>query len=158
MTKPPKIPESVLVVIHTAALDVLIIKRADLPGFWQSVTGAKDWLDEPLAATAVREVGEETGIVVGGEGVPPGALHDWRHQIEYSIYPQYRHRYAPGVTRNTEHWFSLEVPAGIAVTLSPREHTDYVWLPYREAAARCYSPSNSEAILQLQARLAARGT
>lgn len=132
MTKPPKIPESVLVVIHAAALDVLIIKRADLPGFWQSVTGAKDWLDEPLAATAVRE---ETGIVVGGEGVPPGALHDWRHQIEYSIYPQYRHRYAPGITRNTEHWFSLEVPAGIAVTLS-----------------------NSEAILQLPARLAARGT
>lgn len=156
MTKPPKIPESVLVVIHTAALDVLIIKRADQPGFWQSVTGAKDWLDEPLDATAAREVGEETGIVVGSAAVPAGALHDWRHQIDYAIYPHYLHRYAPGVTRNTEHWFSLEVPAGIPVTLSPREHTDYVWLPYREAAERCYSPSNAEAILQLPERLAAR--
>ncbi|KAF1016643.1 MAG: dihydroneopterin triphosphate diphosphatase [Burkholderia sp.] len=158
MTKPPKIPESVLVVIHTAALDVLVINRADLPGFWQSVTGTKDWLNEPLADTAVREVREETGIVVGGEGVPPGALYDWCHQIEYSIYPQYRHRYASGVTRNAEHWFSLEVPVGIVVTLSPREHTNYAWLPYQEGASRCYSPSNSEAILQLPARLAARGT
>lgn len=156
MTKPPKIPESVLVVIHTAALDVLVIKRADQAEFWQSVTGSKDAPDEPLAVTAAREVAEETGIVVGGAQVPPHALVDWRHQIEYAIYPQYLHRYASGVTRNTEHWFGLEVPAGIAVTLSPREHTDYLWLPYRDAAARCYSPSNAEAILQLPARMASR--
>ncbi|SMF98315.1 Dihydroneopterin triphosphate pyrophosphohydolase type 2 [Burkholderia singularis] len=156
MTKPPKIPESVLVVIHTRALDVLIIKRADQPDFWQSVTGSKDALDEPLALTAAREVAEETGIVVGSAGVPADALVDWRHQIEYTIYPHYLHRYAPGVTRNTEHWFGLEVPARIGVTLSPREHTDYLWLPYREAAARCYSPSNAEAILQLPQRIGAR--
>ncbi|WDD95269.1 dihydroneopterin triphosphate diphosphatase [Burkholderia sp. FERM BP-3421] len=155
MTKPPKIPESVLVVIHTAALDVLILKRADQPGFWQSVTGSKDWPDEALAHAAAREVGEETGLVVGSPGIPPEALVDWRHRIEYTIYPQYLHRYAPGVTRNVEHWFSLEVPAGAAVTLAPREHTDSLWLPYREAAARCFSPSNAEAILQLPARLAA---
>ncbi|KAF1025680.1 MAG: Dihydroneopterin triphosphate diphosphatase [Burkholderia plantarii] len=156
MTKPPKIPESVLVVIYTAALDVLIIKRADQPDFWQSVTGSKDTLDEPLAETAAREVAEETGIVAGTPAVPAAALVDWHHQIEYAIYPQYLHRYAPGVTRNTEHWFGLEVPAGVPVTLSPREHTDFLWLPYREAAARCFSPSNAEAILQLPARAAAR--
>ncbi|KVK84264.1 dihydroneopterin triphosphate diphosphatase [Burkholderia sp. MSMB1498] len=156
MTKPPKIPESVLVVIHTPALDVLVIKRADQPDFWQSVTGSKDALDEPIAQVAAREVAEETGIVVGSPGVPPAALVDWHHAIEYTIYPQYLHRYAPGVTRNTEHWFSLEVPGRVDVTLSPREHTDYLWLPYRDAAARCYSPSNAQAILQLPERLASR--
>jgi dihydroneopterin triphosphate diphosphatase len=153
MQKPPKIPESVLVVIHTPQLDVLIIERADRPGFWQSVTGSKDHLDEPFAETAVREVAEETGIVVGPGGVSGEALLDWRHEIEYEIYPVWRHRYAPGVTRNTEHWFSLEVPSGTPVTLSPREHVAYVWLPYQEAAERCFSWSNREAILQLPDRL-----
>ncbi|WP_322049373.1 dihydroneopterin triphosphate diphosphatase [Paraburkholderia sp. J67] len=154
MQKPSKIPESVLVVIHTPQLEVLIIERADRAGFWQSVTGSKDRLDEPFLETAVREVAEETGIVVGADGVPPQALRDWQHEIEYEIYPVWRHRYAPGVTRNTEHWFSLEVPAGTPVTLAPREHTAYLWLPFEEAAAKCFSSSNREAILQLPARLA----
>ncbi|CAN0623431.1 dihydroneopterin triphosphate diphosphatase [Burkholderia multivorans] len=152
MTKPPKIPESVLVVIYTPALDVLVIERADQPGFWQSVTGSKDALDEPLAVTAAREVAEETGIVVGSPGIPAGALADWQHRIEYNIYPQYLHRYAPGVTRNIEHWFGLCVPGRVDVTLAPREHVAFAWLPYLEAAARCFSPSNAEAILQLPAR------
>ena len=40
--------------------------------------------------------------------------------------------------------------------LSPREHTDYRWLPYAEAADLCFSPSNAEAVLQLpqQSRMA----
>ncbi len=152
MTAPPrpaKIPESVLVVIHTAALDVLLIERADKPGFWQSVTGSKDSLDEPLQETAVREVAEETGIVVGSAAVPLACLRDWGLRNVYEIYPVWRHRYAPGVTHNTEHVFGLRVPAGIAVTLNPREHLQHLWLPWREAADRCFSPSNAEAILQL---------
>lgn len=157
MQKPPKIPESVLVVIHTPQLEVLIIERADRPGFWQSVTGSKDRLDEPLVETASREVGEETGIVVGSRGVPVDALVDWHWQIEYEIYPVWRHRYAPGVTRNVEHWFSLQVPPGKEVTLSPREHVAYLWLPYEEAAARCFSSSNRDAILQLPERLREAG-
>jgi dATP pyrophosphohydrolase len=151
--KPPKIPESVLVTIHTSDLQVLLIERADRPGFWQSVTGSKDALDEPLALTARREVAEETGIVVGSPGVPEDALRDWRHAIEYEIYPQWRHRYAPGITRNTEHWFSLEVPRDIKVVLAPREHIAFAWLPYEAAAARCFSASNREAVLQLPMRL-----
>ncbi len=145
----PKIPESVLVVIHTPALDVLLIERADKPGFWQSVTGSKDTIDEPLLETCMREVGEETGIVIGSPSVPLASLHDWQLANVYEIYPVWRHRYAPGVTHNTEHVFGLVVPAGTPVTLSPREHLRFEWLPWREAADRCFSPSNAEAVLQL---------
>jgi dihydroneopterin triphosphate diphosphatase len=144
-----KIPESVLVVIHTEALEVLLIERADHPGYWQSVTGAKDRVDEPLVETCVREVAEETGITIGTPVVPLSTLRDWHMSSEYDIYPVWRGRYAPGVTRNTEHVFGLTVPAGIAVTLSPREHLRHQWLPYRAAAERCFSPSNAEAIRQL---------
>jgi len=154
MPKPPKIPESVLVVIHTPELDVLVIERVDRPGYWQSVTGSKDFAEEPLAATAAREVAEETGITVGSETVPQRGLIDWHHKIEYAIYPEWRHRYAEGVVRNTEHWFSLIVPHCMEVTLAPREHTAHLWLPFREAAAKCFSSSNREAILQLPERLA----
>lgn len=146
--KPYKIPESVLVVIHTADLDVLLIERTPNPGFWQSVTGSKDTVDEPLELTAMREVMEETGIKVA-----PDHLRDWQLSNVYAIYPVWRHRYAPGVTHNTEHVFSLEVPRDIAVSLAPREHSNAVWLPYRAAADKCFSPSNAEAILQLPWRV-----
>nr|WP_316643942.1 dihydroneopterin triphosphate diphosphatase [uncultured Roseateles sp.] len=144
MNLPPayKIPESVLVVIHTPDLQVLLLERADHPGYWQSVTGSKDALDEPLALTARREVQEETGIA-------DGELLDWQLSNIYEIYPQWRHRYAPGVVQNTEHVFGLCVPKACAVTLAPREHLAFQWLPWREAADRCFSPSNAEAVLQL---------
>ena len=144
-----KLPESVLVVIHTLALDVLLIERADKPGFWQSVTGSKDALDEPLVTTCTREVEEETGILIGSVEVPTAALTDWNLANLYEIYPVWRHRYAPGVTHNTEHVFGLTVPAGTPIRLSAREHLQWLWLPWREAADRCFSPSNAEAILQL---------
>lgn len=144
-----KIPESVLVVIHSADLHVLLIERADKPGFWQSVTGSKDAFDEPLQVTAVREVREETGIAIGSEQVPSTSLRDWQLSNVYTIYPAWRHRYAPGVTQNTEHVFGLCVPRDIAITLAPREHLQSCWLPWREAADHCFSPSNAEAILKL---------
>jgi len=146
---PHKIPESVLVVIHSPELDVLLIERARQPGFWQSVTGSKDHLDEDWTLTAVREVAEETGIVVGSPQVPHEALQDWALQNVYEIYPVWRHRYAPGVTHNTERVFSLRVPRNTPITLAPREHTQFAWLPWQEAADRCFSPSNAEAILML---------
>lgn len=149
MAKPYKIPESVLVVIHTPALEVLLIERADKPGYWQSVTGSKDHVDEALVDTCIREVQEETGIAIGSPAVPRSALRDWQLSNDYEIYPVWRHRYAPGVTRNTEHVFGLTVPTGTPVVLSPREHLRWQWLPWREAADRCFSPSNAEAVLQL---------
>ena len=155
-TRPHKIPESVLVVIHTPQLDVLLLERADAPGFWQSVTGSKDTVEETLVDTCVREVGEETGIVVGSAAVPLAALRDCELVNVYEIYPRWRARYAPGVTHNTEHVFALEVPAGTPVALAPREHVALQWLPWREAADKCFSPSNAEAILHLPRWLAAR--
>jgi dATP pyrophosphohydrolase len=149
LRRPPKIPESVLVVIHTAQLEVLLIERADRPGYWQSVTGSKDNVAEPLIQTAVREVAEETGITIGSAAVPLANLSDWGLSNVYEIYPVWRHRYARGVTHNTEHVFGLRVPRDIGVTLSPHEHLRHVWLPWREAADRCFSASNAEAILHL---------
>ena len=138
-----KKPVSVLVLLHTADLDILLLERARHPGFWQSVTGSQED-GESLLQTALREVREETGIAPKAPD-----LVDWRQSNRYEIFPEWRHRYAPGVTRNTEHLFSLEVPAETPVRLDPREHTASRWLPWREAAEACYSPSNAEAILML---------
>ena len=124
-----------------------MIERADRAGFWQSITGSLDRSDEDLAQAATREVFEETGIAV--DQLPADALRNLHHQIEYEIYPEWRFRYAPGVTRNTEHWFALQVPENTSIQLSPREHVAYDWLPFAEAAQKCFSPSNGEAILKL---------
>ena len=138
-----KIPVSTLVVIHTEALEVLLLERADQPGFWQSVTGSQH-AGEALRDTAIREVAEETGI-----DATRHRLLGWNLQNVFEIYPVWRHRFAPGVTHNTEHVFGLTVPAGTAVVLNPREHLRHAWLPWREAADRCFSPSNAEAVLLL---------
>ena len=143
--RPYKIPESVLVVIHTAALNVLLIRRADA-GTWQSVTGSKDFVGESWQDTAVREVREETGI---DALQAPCRLNDWALENIYDIYPVWRWRYAPGVSRNTERVFGLRVPDDLPIVLSPNEHTAHQWLPWREAADIVFSPSNAEAILML---------
>jgi dihydroneopterin triphosphate diphosphatase len=136
-----KLPVSVLVVIHTAALEVLLLERAAHPGFWQSVTGSLERLDEPFETAAAREVREETGIDVG-----EGRLRRWNLTNTFEVYAQWRNRFAPGTTHNTEHVFSLELPARRAVSLAPNEHLSYVWLPWREAAEKCFSWSNRDAI------------
>lgn len=142
-----KIPISVLVVIHSADGQVLLMERADAPGFWQSVTGSQE-ANETLKQTAVREVREETGLDAAGFELVP-----WGIENRYEIYQRWRHRYATGVTHNTEHVFGLRLPAPQPVTLAPGEHLRAVWLPWEQAAARCFSPSNAAAIRQLPARL-----
>jgi dATP pyrophosphohydrolase len=144
-----KIPESVLVVIYSNEMEVLLIERADKQGFWQSVTGSKDAIDEPLIETAIREVQEETGLQIGSERVPMENLHNWQLSNVYEIYPVWRHRYAPGITHNTEHVFGLLIPRDHPITLAAREHVQYQWLPWQAAAELSFSPSNAEAILQL---------
>lgn len=135
-----KTPVSVLVVIHTADGQVLLMERADAPGFWQSVTGSQDAAETP-AQTAIREVREETGL-----DASQFALTDWGIENRYEIYERWRHRYAPGVTHNTEHVFGLCLPSALPVTLAPGEHVQYRWLPREVAAKLCFSPSNAAAI------------
>jgi len=142
-----KIPRSVLVVIHTPALEVLLLERAPWPGYWQSVTGSVAREDEPLAETARREVQEETGIDAARH-----ALADWGIDNRYEIYRKWRSRYAPGVTHNLERVFGLTLPAPVEPVLAPAEHSRYLWLPWREAADKCFSWSNRDAILMLPDR------
>lgn len=137
---PYKTPESVLVVIHTPDLQVLLLERADRPGWWQSVTGSLEAGETPQQ-TAIREIMEETGI-----DARQYRLQDWGYSTQYEIYDCFRHRYAPGVTHNTEHVFGLLVADPINVTLAPREHLRYIWLPAQDAADKCFSPSNRAAI------------
>ncbi len=138
-----KTPVSVLVVIHTPDNQVLLLERADHPGWWQSVTGSQD-AGETLLETAIREVFEETGLEAMAF-----KLTDWGYFNEYEIFDCYRHRYPPGTTHNTEHVFGLELPAPVQVKLAPREHLNALWLPVPAAAEKCFSPSNAEAILKL---------
>ncbi len=143
---PYKIPVSVLVVIHTPDLQVLLLERADHPGYWQSVTGSCDPGETP-GQTAMREIAEETGL-----DASRFELTDWRQSHEFEIFAEWRHRYEPGVTRNTEHVFGLRVPSPLPVTLSPREHLAYRWLPWEDAAEAVFSWTNAAAIRELPRR------
>lgn len=145
-----KIPESVLIIIHTPELEVLLLERADHPGFWQSVTGSRDSYEEPLIETARRELFEETGLIAGGDKV--AELMDWGLEQVYEIYPHWRHRYPQGVTRNTEHVFSVCVDKACTITLAPREHLRFAWMTWEQAAERCFSWTNSTAIRELARR------
>lgn len=141
-----KTPISALVLIHTPDLQVLIMERADKVGYWQSVTGSVEG-DETPWQTAIREVQEETGL-----NALSFDLQDWHTSHVYEIYPHWRHRYAPGVTENTEHLFGLTLPSAIPVQLAPDEHTRYEWVDWREAATRVFSWTNVNAIKLLGER------
>ena len=143
--KPLKQPVSVLVVLHDGNGNILLIERADRAGFWQSVTGSIE-AGETLSQTALREVQEETGITLSD-----GQLHDWQQSRQYEIYPHWRHRYPPGITRNTEHVFSARIAPDTVIMLS--KETAFCWLEHTAAAETVFSPSNRQAILELAEHL-----
>ncbi len=142
-----KQPVSVLVVIHTADGQVLLIERADKAGYWQSVTGSREG-EESLRETACRELLEETGLDASQH-----QLSDWLLHNRYEIYPHWRHRYPDGVTHNDEYVFGLQLAQPLSVQLAPGEHTAQQWLPWQQAAELVFSPSNAAAIRLLPSRL-----
>ena len=144
-----KIPRSVLVVIHSAKREILLLERADVPGFWQSVTGSRDHMDESMRATASRELQEETGLDILSAGLD---LRDWNQMVTYEILPQWRYRYAPEVLYNREYQFDVRVPQSVKIRIATKEHLQFRWFGWREAMDRCFSPSNREAIRQLPDR------
>ncbi len=144
-----KIPISILALVYTTDLEVLLLERADYPGYWQSVTGSQEE-GETLVETARRELAEETGI----DALRYGDVIDWKMQNDFEIYRRWAYRYPPGTTHNTEHVFALAVPGHVPVRLAPREHLHYLWLPWRDAAARCFSWTNRAAIEALPTHVA----
>lgn len=142
-----KTPISVLVLIHTPDMQVLLLERADKPGFWQSVTGSIEADDPDLQATAMREVMEETGIDASKH-----SLTDWQYANEYEIYPHWRYRYAPSVSHNTEHQFGLMLASPVPVSLAVREHTAYVWVDWQDAIKQVFSWTNVDALERLAER------
>ena len=144
-TRSYKRPESVLVVVYTRAGQALMLRRADFPEFWQSVTGSMEWSDETPLATALRELREETGLVVAAD-----ALRDWHASNRYVLFPHWRHKYAPGTVENTEHVFSLELENEVPIVLTPAEHSEYVWMPLADAARLAFSWTNRDVLLALQ--------
>ena len=138
-----KNPVSVLVVVHDPDLNILLLERAAHPGYWQSVTGSQEG-NESLRDTAVREVTEETGIHCSA-----GQLTEWCVTNRFEIFAEWRDRYPAGITHNTEYVFSLCIPSGTAIATAPGEHRDHRWLPWRDAAAACFSWTNRDAILML---------
>jgi len=133
-----KRPESVLVLVYTQASEVLMLRRKYPNDFWQSVTGSLEKDESPQQA-AIRELQEETGIS-GYE------LNDCQFSQNFEIYAIWRDRYAPGVTENKEHVFSLVLPEKIDIQLDPREHEEHIWLSKQEATNLAFSHTNQEAI------------
>ena len=140
-TKTYKRPESVLVVVYALTGKVLLLRRADAPDFWQSVTGSLEWEEADPRQAAARELAEETGLDAAG-------LEDAGLTYRYAIMPRWRRRYAPEVKENTEHVYFLVLPAERDITLHPAEHAEYGWYAFEEAAAKVASWTNREAILK----------
>jgi len=130
----------VLVLVHDQNQHILTLQRQDDPGFWQSVTGSLEPEELPEQA-AHREILEEINVDIVGLGFNLVNLH---HTLQYEIRPQWRHRYPPGVTLNTEHWFALQISSQTPITLT--EHIAYQWLSQEQAITKMWSPSNRDVI------------
>ncbi len=135
-------PESVLIVIYTEDGEFLLLERRRPPGYWQSVTGSLEW-GELADAAARREVIEETGIT-------QGVLVNLQWTQVYEIMPAFGKVYAPGITRNLEHAFSLRLPRRVPVILSDSEHAQFRWASALDALDSVSSSTNRNVIAELR--------
>jgi len=85
-------------VILNRAGEVLVLERSDLPGVWQLPQGGIEPGEEP-AATARREVSEETGIPAAS--LEPIGCHP--HPLAYELPPA--RRTAKTGRGQVHHWF-----------------------------------------------------
>jgi dATP pyrophosphohydrolase len=131
-----------LIVIHTQGGEFLLLERRRPPGFWQSVTGSMEW-GEPADAAARREVIEETGI-------RQGVLVNLQWTQVYEILPAFGKVYAPGVTQNLEHAFSLRLQGRVPVVLSDAEHVQFRWVSAGDAMETASSSTNRAVIAELR--------
>jgi len=136
----------VLVVVHTADADILLLRRRAPFEFWQSVTGSLE-RNESAAAAARRELLEETGLSDEGELVATGVTRS------FTIDPRWRDRYPAGVSENTEHEWRYRLPARRDIAIDAAEHSAYRWVPLAEAASMVWSATNRQALLDLAASL-----
>ena len=132
-----KRPESVVVVVYTSTLEVLLLCRREPANFWQSVTGSLEAGELPIQA-ARRELAEETGLHAD--------VLDHRTSRHFPIRAEWRRRFAPGVTENLEHEFSVQLPDRCDVVLDPAEHVAYCWVPIIEAMGKVSSRTNRAAL------------
>jgi dATP pyrophosphohydrolase len=134
-------------VVYARTGKVLLLKRADDPDFWQSVTGSLLWEETEPRQAAVRELREETGIEATED------LRNLQLTHRYPILPKWRPRYAPEVRENTEHAFALELPAETLITVNPVEHVGHGWFTFDEAAEKVASWTNREIIVKLKPKV-----
>jgi len=139
---PYRRPESVLIVIYTDGGEFLLMERRRPAGFWQSVTGSLEW-GELADSAARREVVEETGIT-------QGVLVNLQWTQVYEILRAFGKVYAPGITRNLEHAFSLRLAQRVPVTLSASEHVQFRWAGGADAVETASSSTNRAVIEQLR--------
>ena len=139
-------PVSVLVLVYTAAGDVLLLRRKPPFDFWQSVTGSLQ-PDESHRDAARRELAEETGLSPDGELVFTG-----RSRV-FTIDPRWRTRFAPGVTENVEFEWHFRLPEPVEIAIDPEEHVNYRWMALDDAIEAVWSWTNRDALVELRDRL-----
>ncbi len=138
-------PLSVLVVVHTADREVLLLQRSNPFPFWQSVTGSLQ-PDETHREAACRELFEETGLRDEGELEYTGVSR------QFAIDPRWLSRFAPGVVENVEFEYRYRVQRVIDIRTSDEEHSAHRWLPLPEAIDLVWSWTNRAALCHLRRR------
>ena len=144
MIKLKKIPISTQIIVFTNQKQILLLQRKDNPNYWQSVTGSLE-INEAPRDCAIRELYEETNLNANQYNFfSLGQIN------QYSIYPEWRHRYEDGVNNNTEHLFALQLPKKENIIINKEEHLSYQWLNLEDAIKKVFSWTNRKALIKFK--------